>query len=191
MTDTKNKTQNVIPPFGIEIDMPRNNDAVIVSIPGCRLRGAIKARAGVRNILPGMPEVPGMQLHVNPAKLICKIVDPLTDKKNEGLCASIAKALGNSPIVDVAIGNYVAGVPDREETLNVDAMKCLCREMVWLLDAGQAKMVSGPRPSLEDINDLPGRYLVDPANSVSDYTQPRYEDQVEAFRMAVATGGGS
>ena len=190
MTDTKNKTQTVIPPFGIEIDMPRNNDAVIVSIPGCRLRGAIKARADVRS-LPGMPEVPGQQLHVNPAKLICKIIDPLTDKKNDGLCASVARALKNSDMIDVGSGDRVSGVPDREEFLNVDAMKTLCREMVWLLDAGQAKIVSGPRPSLEDINDLPGRYLVDPGNSVSEYTQPRYEDQVETFRMAVATGGGS
>ena len=179
------ENKSVIPPFGVEISTPKNSDVVICSIPGCRLRGAVKARATVR-MQPGCPEIPGQQLHVNPAKLQYKIIDPLNDKKNAALCLHIAKVMANSPIVDADMGTTVCGIEDIEGTLNVDAMKNLCRELVHLLGSNDATMVKGPEPTMKDVEDLPGRYLLDPSGIASHYTQPTYEDQVEEFRLQLA-----
>ena len=35
--------KTIVAPFGVEIDTPRNGDVLLQAIPGCRLRGAVRA----------------------------------------------------------------------------------------------------------------------------------------------------
>ncbi len=184
-TATKEKTTGiVVPPFGIEIDAPRNNDVVLQGIPGCRMRSAHKARAGVRT-MPMMPDIPGMQLHVNPASRSYTIVDPL--HKDVDLCATVQGVLENAS--EIKTGKTLAGVPPQSGELDVDRMKTLCREMLSLLDTDYAVMKKGPQPSMEDVNDLPGDFLLNPG-TLEGWSQPRYEKDLPAWEQRLARMGG-
>jgi len=185
-TVVKEKIEVVVPPFGIEISTPRNSDMRIQSIPGCILRGAIKARATCK-IMPLMPEVPGMQLHVNPAKCAYTIIDPLHG--NTALCEEIHKVLSQSDIIASWPGKSLNGVPLKSGELDVDRMKTLCREMLQILDSDHAVMVEGPKPDMEDIDDLPGDFLLNPG-SVTRNAQPRYEKDLPAYEQRLGMAGG-
>ena len=195
---TEKKTQTIVPPFGIEIDTPRNGDVIIQNIPGCRIRGAVDSSKPVRNrkgdlVLPidqvrslgSLPHIPGQQIHVNPEKLTYTIVDPL--RKNEELCKRIHTQLKTTR--PMGIGDKIGGVPTKKGTLDVHRMKGLCRELIWLLDSDHAKMAKGPQPSLEDVNDLPGNYLQNPGSQVNNM-QPRYERDFEAWVARLGAMGG-
>jgi len=172
----KEKIDVIVPPFGIEISTPRNGDMRLQSIPGCSLRGAIKARATCR-MMPLMPEVPGMQLHVNPAKCKYTIIDPLY--KNEALCEQIRLVMEHSDLL-MKPGKVLSGVPPQEGTLSVDHMKTLCREILYILGSDHAIMVEGPKPDMEDVEELPGDFLLNPGGGIGS-GQPRYEKDLPAY----------
>jgi hypothetical protein len=193
MPDTKTKTnRQVIPPFGIEIDTPKNSDATIRGIPGCRLRGSVRARATARTI-PLCPEIPGQQLHVNPSELRYKIVDPLTDEKNAELRGQIRRTLKQAEESGLDLGgnfdDTIHGVPDQEGELDADEMKTLCREMLSFVESGDARVVAGPRPTLEDVHDLPGEYILDSGTTVGGYSRPKYEKDLPQWKQRMAASG--
>lgn len=170
-------------PFGIEADHPRNNDLLIQCIPNCRLRSAISGvkghtdEAGNMRVpidqarhLGGFPQTPGMQLHVNPAELTYEVLDPLHN--NERMCEQIRKYLKEQ--TGYSVSDKLNGVPPQKGTLDVHRMKSLVREMFWLVEAKEAKKCKGVIPSMEDINELPGHYLLNPGMRVPT-TQPVYE----------------
>ncbi len=192
-TAEKKKTARAsVSPFGIEIDNPRNSDVKLQSIPNGRMRTAIKGIVEVftrkkggdqetmtapASIVSGMPsKIPGMQLFVNPEKLVFKIVDPLYD--DEGLCEKIQRALKMNS--DFSVADKIKGAKPREESLPKDNMKNLVREMLWLIDSGDAKVVKGVKPDMEDIDELQGDYLTNALNP-NHFTQPRYEKDMPAW----------
>jgi hypothetical protein len=200
MSETK-KEMISIPPFGIEADHPRNSDLLIQSIPNCRLRSAIVASKGTivnkkdpdnspvipedqARFLGSIPPMPGMQLHVNPAKLSYKIVDPMHGNKT--MCKRLQAALREK---GMAVSGELDGVPPQEGTLDVHRMKTLCREMLWLLNAGEAKMAGGPKPSIEDIDEMSGRYLLNPGSRIPN-GQPLFEDQYDNYVEGLQKVGG-
>lgn len=174
--------------FGVMIDHPRNCDVVLQSIPGCRLRSEILASRTVKDAKSGeeripqdqarhlgmLPQIPGMELHVSPTKRTYRVIDPLHD--DEALCERICKAVNEGK--PIRADRKLEGVKPHGGTLDVHRIKTLCRELLWLLDAGEARMVKGVRPSMEDVDGLPGRYLLNPGSRVRT-SQPRYEDQFE------------
>lgn len=193
------KEKLVVTPFGIEADTSRNSDVLIQSIPGCRLRGAVDASKPVIDAKTGepkipldqitnlgqIPKLPGMQLHVNPTKLTYKITDPLHG--DEKLCRRIAKALE-------MYGPYRAdkgfdGVPPQSGTLDAHQMKTLVREMVWLVNAKESKLVKGVKPDMEDIKELPGNFLLNPGSMVYN-SQPRYEKDFPGWIEQLTRSGG-
>jgi len=189
-----------VPAFGVEADGPRNNDLLIQSIPGCRVRSAINASKGTvvnrqdrenspvipkgqATFLGGLPPIPGMQIHVNPAQGKVKIVDPLHG--DDAFCKRLEKSLAAAGTVI----KELSGVPPREDTLDEHRMKTLCRELLAMMDAGEAKLIKGPKPDIEDIDEMPGRYLLNPGSQVPT-GQPRFEDQLEEYVENLRKVGG-
>jgi len=193
------ETKTIVAPWGIEADHPRNADLMLQCIPGCRLRGAVSAMKTTINKKTGeatvprdqaihlgqFPPVPGMQLHVNPAKLTYQVIDPLHD--DEALCERLRLAIERSS--PYRAGRKLEGVPPQKGTLDVHRMKTLCREMLNLLKANEAKMVRGTEPKLEDIEKLPGKFLLNPGSRIHN-AQPRYEEDYEEWENNLTRHGG-
>jgi hypothetical protein len=196
VTETKEKV--VVQPFAVEIDHPRNCDYLLQCIPGRqRMRGAVNAakpsygeRAGIpadqARHLGRLPPIPGMQIHVNPAKGTYLIKDPLHG--DEELCDRIQRGLEDDDR-PVAVGAKLKGVPPKRGELDPHWMKSLCRELRWLLDAEHAKMAKGPEPVMEDIERLPGNFLQNPGSTIRN-SQPRFEKDMAAWVANLDSQGG-
>ncbi len=194
MTATMDKPKaTLIQPFGVEADHPRNCDLLIQSIPGCRLRGKIKPvvqtiQGNVATpMLQGqaLPEVPGMQLHINPAKLTYAIVDPLEDDD-----AAKQRILNFMRVTQGISADYkIRGVPRQQSELDVHRMKTLCREVCQLLEEGHVRVVKGAAPSRDDVEDLPGKFLLNPGSRIRT-SQPIYEEDYDAWVDRLTMQGG-
>ena len=68
-------------------------------------------------------------------------------------------------------------------------MKSLCREVAQLIKLGHMRVVAGAAPDEEDVDDLPGEYLLNPGSRVQT-TQPRYEKDFEKWVSNLSQGGG-
>jgi len=185
-----------VPPFGIKADHPRNCDLKIQGIPGCRLRSRITASrtvvGGPQNpddiVIPPdqsrhlgiLPEIPGMELHINPEKCTYKILDPLHGDNK--ILKRIQRGLeqDDRPFR----GTKFAGVPPKEGKLDKHRMKTLCRELVQLLECEHVAMAKGPKPGLEEVNELDGNYLTNPGATVPN-TQPMFEKDMADYDAKV------
>ena len=188
----------VVPEFGIEIDHPRNNQVLLQCITGEVLRSAID---GAKPIIPkegkdatvptdqlhgmgSMPKTPGMQVHVNPVELTYEIIDPLHG--DEELCEKLRLWIDHNS--SMTTGKKLNGAPPKKGTLDKHRMKSLCRELFWLVEAGEAKRCKGSIPSMEDIVDLPGHFLRDPG-ARSPTHQPKFEKDYEEWVENVSRSG--
>lgn len=198
-TATEERTIVTIPAFAIEADHPRNSDLLLQGVVGVRLRSRIDgskpvtdARTGDQRIpigqsqfLASFPKVPGMQIHVNPTKLTCVITDPLHGDKE--LCKKIWKFMKEKSLV--ISDSEIDGVPPRDETLDQNQMKTLCRELVNLVDAGEAKRCKGLMPKMQDVEEMPGEFLLNPGSRVPN-SQPMYEKDLNAWVDKLNSTGG-
>lgn len=190
----------VVSPFGIEVDHPRNCDVLVQSIPGCRMRSLIRSdryvidqKTGEARIPPSqsaglamIPRVPGMQLHVNPAKCTYSIIDPLYE--DEELCEKLRKRMSESS--PFRIGDKLSGVPPLKGSLDVHRMKTLCREILYMLDIDFVKVIKGVAPELKDVEAMPGNFLLNPGSRIPNQ-QPTFEKDYESWcEQLVKTGGG-
>ena len=198
MPPTTEERTIVVLPWGIEADHPRNCDLLIQCVPGCVLRSAISGVKGHTDAsgeyrvpvdqsrhLGSFPNTPGMQLHVNPAELTYMIVDPMRD--NVQLCDRVRKYLKET--TGMTVSEKLNGVPTTSGKLDVHQMKSLVREMLWLVNSGEAKKCKGALPTMDDVNDLPGHFLLNPGMRVQT-TQPRYEHQWEEWVQNLSRSGG-
>jgi hypothetical protein len=188
-----------VQPWGIEADHPRCCDLLLQSIPGERLRSTIIASKPARDVHSGMmmippdqsaflaqfPPMPGMQLHVNPAKLTYTIIDPMFD--DEDLCRKVQGALERQ--TSFRTSGKLRGQETKRGTLDVHRMKTLVREMTWLIDAGEARVVKGVKPDMEQIIQLPGEFLLNPGSRVTNL-QPRFEKDWDAWIERLTASGG-
>lgn len=195
--DTETRRPGFVPEFTVEADHPRNCDLLLQSLPGCRLRGAIDgsrhtidAKTGDTRVpidqaraLSSFPRTPGMHLTIDPRRATYKISDPLF--KNEALLHRIHQHFKESGRGSV----QVKGVSPTEGVLDRDRMKTLCREVSQLIAAGHMKAVAGAVPNEEDIEELPGEFLLNPGSTVQN-TQPRYEKDFEEWVSKLSHGGG-
>lgn len=189
MNETAKKEKKGVscPQFAIEADHPRNANLKIQCIPNCVLRSAISASRTITDAagnmhtpidqsigLGGLPHIPGQVLQVDPQNLRYKITDPLLGDEQllQKLKMKAAKLAFGVP--------KFAGVPDAVGSLDIHWMKSLIRECRWLVDAGEAVVVKGVLPSLEEIADLEGRFITNPG-SVAPNTQPYFEDEFEEW----------
>lgn len=190
MPATAEKTATYPSPFGVEINTKRNGDVILQCIPGQRMRGAIRPNKGVYNPktkreeipvdqaidMAGFPHVPGQQIHVNPEKGAYTITDPLCD--DDALCEEIKNFLQKKR--GVRTSDKLSGVPTIPGKLDPHSMKSLCRELWQFVDSGNADFIMGPPLTMDVIDDMPGRYLLQPG--LRTFTQmPRYEDDWDAY----------
>lgn len=189
----------IVIPFEIEIDHPRNDDVLIQSIVGCRLRSAIEGSRPVKDAKTGewhvpqdqaralasFPRTPGQHLHVNPYALTYVITDPL--ENDEEMCEKILKYLKKSGSPGV---QKVRGVARTEGKLDINRMKTLCREIINLAEGEKAiKVVKGKLPILSDVDMLPGEYLLNPGSRVNN-TQPQFESEYGDWVQRLSRNGG-
>ena len=183
----------IVPAFGIEARHPRFADLFIQSIPGCRLRSKTgpvitNVDGTVRTLQTkghSPPEVPGMQLHVNPAALTYVILDPLND--DEDAKARIRKYLQLT--TGTRVDSNLKGATTVKGELNPHQMKTLCREICNLLDEGDAKTVKGASPDREDVDELPGNYLLNPGLRTQS-SQPMFEKDYDGWIDRLSRSGG-
>jgi len=200
-TITEASPKVAVQPFGIEIDHPRNADVLLACIMECRLRSALNAPKPMldwrtrRNAVPidvamevaKYPEVPGMQIHVNPAKCTYTVIDPLHG--DEKLCAELVLAIReNDPTAGLL--QKIDGVEPTSGTIDKHKMKTLCRELIDLLDMGFAKMVKGPKPTMKDVDELPGYYELNPGSRFEN-SMPRFEKDYQQWLDRLNNMGGS
>jgi hypothetical protein len=186
-TGLKENKMKTLSPFIVEFCNPRQSDIMLQCIPG-RLRmrsatgqiitnvnGTIKTVTGIDGYT--VPSVPGMQLHVDPTKCTYRVKDPLNDKPE--LITEIEKYIEHQSAYD---GVKVQGVPSLEGELDVHRMKSLCREIVWLLENGDARMVKGIQPALKEVQKMPGNFLLNPGlNETERSTLPYFEKDMDAW----------
>lgn len=185
-------------PFAIEADHPRMSDLLLQGIPNCRLRSAISGVKPVIDVKTGhevlprdqaihlgsFPNTPGMQVHVNPAECTYEIIDPLRD--NAVLLERIRRFMQENS--GIRTSDRFNGVETQKGTLDPHRMKTLCRELLFLVNSGEAKKVKGPMPTLRDIDELPGNYLLNPGARVP-VTQPMYEKDFPAWVDKLSQSG--
>jgi len=197
------KTDSVsVGSFAVEIDHPRNCDILLQSIPGCRLRSMISGTkpAMIRNKagkeearipqdqsigMGSLPPIPGMQIGVKPDELSYRIYDPLSD--DEDLCERIKKAIDDRGVFRCA--TKLHGAETLVSTLDKHRMKCLCRELRWLLDENQVKVIKGTAPTMAEIDAMPGKYLLNPGSRIPS-TQPRFECDWDDWYDKLSRSGG-
>ena len=188
----------VVAPFGIEADHPRCCDLLIKSIPNCRLRSVIDGSRPARDFKSGemkvprdqaismgdFPRTPGMQLHVNPLELTYLVVDPLKkDEATQGRIVSWMKQHKGLRADKIKIEEHATG------KLDIHEMKTLCRELYDIVDSGEAKQIKGSKLTMEEIDQLPGHYMLNPGLRTMT-TQPRFEKDFEAWVSNLANVGG-
>jgi hypothetical protein len=200
---TTEKTKVSLRPFTIEADHPTSSDLLIQGIPNCRLRSKIKpvkeifdkdrrtheqvTKSASSNVLSGLPSsVPGMRISVDPAGCRYKVFDPLTDDKES--CQEIALALKEYTGIESL--TEVVGVKSREGALGEDETKTLVRELFNLVSNGEATVIKGILPEKADIDALPGDYLLNTSDRARDYSQPRYEKDLAAWKQTLNRLGG-
>jgi len=179
--------------FVVEANGIRNNDILIQSIPGCKLRGRINSnRRTLVNLqdrgTPVVPpdqvrflgqlpdDIPGMMLKVIPSKRTVVIIDPLNE--NEELSKKITESLSRMERIGSRV--EIRGVPNRTEVLDEDRFKTFLREVIQIVEAGFMEVVKGTLPTIEQVNNLPGDYLLNPGSRVHT-TQPKYEKDLESW----------
>jgi len=184
--------------FAIGDDFGRNY--TLKTVPGVILRGewslmrmanrkdAYGRPLPVRDMgsMASMPVIPGEEIHVDLSRQEAKIVDPLTRPENESTKETIEKVARQNNILNV--DQKMTVQEDRPVGVEKgDGFKTFVRELVRMVEGGSAKLSQGKLP---DPDKLEGRYLYDPADTVTQL-KPRYEDQVESWKMKVAMAGDS
>jgi hypothetical protein len=172
--------------WGMEADHPRHADLLIQSIPNCRLRGSIgpsQMTIGGKIRTPQLnqqspPVVPGMQIHVNPARCTYKIIDPLDGDEDA------QKRLEEYFLVATGTKQKIKPVPAQSGELDKHRMKTLCRELLRIVEAGEGKVCKGGKPTLESIDALEGDYLWEPGSMVQT-GRPKFEKDVDAWRNSL------
>lgn len=193
MADVQEKAATIVPPFGIEIDNAQNCDILLQSIPGCRLRSKIKpATTTIQGQIRtpqsqghSPPEVPGMQLHVNPADLSYVIFDPLNEDEDAKHRIKRFLHLTTGARQDANL----RGVETKKGTLDKHRMKTLCRELCDLIQEGSARVIKGAAPDRDDVDELPGDYLLNPGLRTQT-TQPMYEKDYQEWIDNLTRSGG-
>lgn len=184
-------------PFTIEADHPRNADLLLQSIPNCRLRSRIIASRTVKledgsEVIPkdqarhlgSLPPLPGMLLAVDPKNLSYVRTDPMHGDKD--LCSRLHSALRADE--RRMWKEKMDGIPPLKGTLDVHRMKTLCRELMHIIKNKQAIMHKGVCPDIEDIEDMPGKILLNPGSTIPN-SQPEYEEDFENWKAHLSRIG--
>jgi hypothetical protein len=126
-----------------------------------------------------LPDIPGMCVKVEPSRNRVIWFDPL--EKDDTPLKTLNRVIQNAPSGIIGVG-AAFGPVDRsvEEFDDPHQFKTLIRELVRLVSGNKATLREGALPTLEQIDNLPGEYLYDPAFQ-SDW-KTRFEKDFAAWR---------
>jgi len=199
--DEKKKARSVtVPPFEVEVHTPRNQDIMVQCLGNMRLRGAVRStvdvfdkqwldddedqdaedlptRSAPARLIEGISDLPGMRIMIHPGELKWKVYDPL--HKKEKTFKKIKRAMKRAFGV-ISVGDTLGGVKPRMGVMDEHTMKSFIREILCFIISEEVRVVKGVAPSIEDVNALPGRYLLNNSN-VGNWHQPRFEDQYNTW----------
>jgi len=211
-TEDKERKITAPGPFVVEAKTLRNQDLIIQNLDGIRLRGAVQAtievfdrgwqdeddeddpdemkmvtRPAPANIVDGIGELPGERLYVNPGTGEWKTQDPLFEKKTklERIRLALRRAIGFG-----VVGQKLRGMKPRSGKIDADQMKSLCLELACFVEAKEARAVRGQVPTLEEIEGMKGRRLLNWMNR-QNWKQPKYADQLEEWERRTNQLDGS
>jgi len=193
VSETKPKIE-LIPPFVVEADHPQNCDLMLQCIPGARLRSTIKSTTvdasgknfrtqTVRN--HQLPSVPGMRLAVHPLEGTYLISDPLNDDEDAQQALKAFLVRVNQASKD----SVMKGEKEVRGKLDIHQMKSLCREVFNLAEEKVIKVIEGSVPTMQDILDMDGEFLLNPGSRISN-TQPRFEIDFQTWVDQLSRSGG-
>lgn len=199
-TATKKRTK--VAPFAVEATPPRNGNLMLRSIPGrIVLRGAFSSSATVtvtnedgeeEEVVPldqardsaRVPRIRGEIIAVHPTKRQYKTKDPLRGDKRK--LNAIRNAVNDRRAFSMK--ENMDGVPPRSGEISVHEMKTLIREILDFHDDGQVKVVSGKLPTREQVDNMPGEYLLN-AGMVTRTSQPRFEKDLPEWEAKLNAAG--
>lgn len=157
---------------------PRRMTEVVIEIGGdrCRqvlwplskepLRGAWRrgnlVGTTMHQIMQAMPDLPGQHVSLDAARKVGRIFDPLNDPR-------MAEVLRKAQAVHKEAFRTEAGAAEdkRFEHLTDDEVKTWLYYMRRIVDCGEARVVHGELPTLEQLETLPGRTRTECYNSSS------------------------
>lgn len=188
MSDTPAKTppppkQDSLAPFRpigevvIEIGDSRNRN-VLYPPTATQLRGAWK-KANLIGItmdvrMTQMPDLPGLYVVLDCKRARLMVVDPLSAPENKSLLVQASAV--HKDVFRVPAGPEQDKV---ENDLNDTRLKTNLYWMRRLVDNGQARVVKGELPAMDDIETLPGYTRAEAWNSSARARKYREEDDAE------------
>lgn len=174
-------------PFEVEFGTDRNQ-MVMINTLKMRVRGRyslatfLSRPGGARDVgaMARMPTIPGMRLAVHPARLTCRLHDPL--EGDDELLGRINATVEGIP--SLGQGGTLTHVPASEHQLTQDAMKTLLLELNRRTH--EFTITNGDLPTPREIEDMEGDELYDPHNSSA--RRPKYKKDVEAYEARIDRG---
>ncbi len=181
---TKKPSNAVLPsPFTVEFGDPLCRQIHLQTFQRT-LRGSwsnmkLLRAGGGRNlgeVGQSLPDIPGIHCTVDFRASVVEFTDPAPPEVWEDL----NRTLQTAPTAIVGVGQNFGPVNDTSEPVDAHTLKTFTRELLRLVNAEKATVVKGTLPSLEEINELPGRYLFDP--SWHSQWKPQFEDEYERWK---------
>lgn len=183
MTET---TVQTVPAFAVQATHPRNCDLHLMCLNGVigrRMRSTtnplvtnIQGQPRPFNRQDPVPVIPGQILRVFPSELRVVMEDPFfgDDVMRDALARWLRKNQGGTSTIPPS------GIPPVEGRMDANRMKSLCREILHLLADKSMTQVEGPAFDLEDVDGLPGDYLLNPG-SIIPTGQPALEKHWDQY----------
>lgn len=141
---------------------------------GCRNANVDMAR---------MPEIPGCRMKVVPRTKTVTLFDPI--ENDPKLLARVNDAARRAHLKGDE--RWAKRMEKVEHKLDDDRFKSLMRDLVQLREGNALKVVDGEMPTMEQVNELPGRVLFDQWNNSP--TKPVYADEFQDWARRVDRGG--
>lgn len=187
-----------IAPFEVEAGDVNNSSLIPIDTLTMRIRGAWdNANYAATKYQPSlggigqMPRIPGVRVAVNVRRGLVRVYDPLANDPD--LCKKIEGVLSNPDNATIMPwgGEKVRPWDTSEISLDADKMKSLLLELARKTREPQAvrtyNVVNGEVPTVEAVNNLPGREIYDPWSNSRE--KPRYVDQVDAWQERLHSAG--
>jgi hypothetical protein len=134
----------------------------------------------VGTVMQRMPAIPGLNVVVIPKEKKVAFEDPLAT--DQDLVDRINAVMAEYSSIAPAGGKSIKAVPRWEVSLDDDGFKTLMLEL-WYYNSPESQMellmIKGVFPTMDQIDQLPGRQLYDVRSN--SHIQPRYRDDLQEY----------
>ena len=187
----ESRPKATIAPFTVEFGDRLNSCAFVI---GCLSRLEVRGRwrrdqvpaQSLGEQMSQMPDVPGQQMTVYPRECKITITDPL--ENDSELTARINRLMAGTSF-GRDLGSGMKPCPKMDLPLeDEDVLKTLVLTLTRWVECGNCWVVKGQIPAREQIDQMTGDELFDPANT-NVHGKPRYVKDVAAWRKRIEMAG--